>query len=165
MATIESQVSQSISSADEGHLVTTTLDGLAGDVFGSAIGIHLGSVDEPHPEVERKPKRRDLGRAPASIFAHPPRALTERNDRLAGWKRYHANVCRDVHADDSGQKGARAIRYNPKRVDVHSEPLIASAQNPAQEWRHRIRFLARDNVSCSRRHGAFALGRQVVFPK
>src|SRR5262245_11489836 len=90
--------------ADEKHLVTSSLDGLADDVFGSAIGIHLGGVDEPHPEVEPQPKRRDFARAMASIFTHSPRALTECNDRLAGWKRYCSNVCRDVHVDDSAER-------------------------------------------------------------
>ena len=51
--------------ADEEHLVTPSFDGLADDVFGSAIGRHLGGVDEPHPEVEPKPKRRDLSSASA----------------------------------------------------------------------------------------------------
>ena len=69
--------------ADQEHLRTASADGLAHDLFRAAVRVHLGRVDERHPEVEPQAKRGNLRCAPPAIFSHSPRPLAEDHDGLA----------------------------------------------------------------------------------
>ena len=49
--------------ADQEHVVPTAVDCLPDELFRGAVGIHLGGVDERHPELEPKTQSRDFTRA------------------------------------------------------------------------------------------------------
>ena len=48
------------------------------DFLRAAVAVHLGRVDERHPELEAERKRRGFGRRARLVLAHRPRAETER---------------------------------------------------------------------------------------
>ena len=68
-------------------LTTNTLvaagDSFAHDFLGATVGVHLGGVDQRHPEIETKRERRDLARGTRLALAHPPGAHAQRGDRFA----------------------------------------------------------------------------------
>src|ERR1022692_5087785 len=67
-----------INLADHECLLAPRGDRLADDLFGSAVGIHLGGVDQGHPQIEPKRNGGDFLLPVASMLAHHPSAETER---------------------------------------------------------------------------------------
>ena len=69
--------------ADQEDLVAPAGDRLADDLLGTAVGIHLGRVDQRQAEVEPAAQGRELGAAAGLVLAHAPGALAEHRHELA----------------------------------------------------------------------------------
>jgi hypothetical protein len=91
-------------------------DRFADYLFGAATAAHFRSVDECHAECESKAKRGDLAYAIAPIFAHAPRALTQRGDRFAGGKCHGADVGRCEGHDERWCNRSANWRSNCRSV-------------------------------------------------
>ncbi len=63
--------------ADHEDLVTLACDGLPDDFFGSAIGVHLGGVDQGQALFDAQAQTGDFCRALVPFFTHVPGALTQ----------------------------------------------------------------------------------------
>lgn len=72
--------------ADQEHLVTPSLDGPADDFLRTAVGIHLGGIEQRHAEIETGLQAGDLVLGAGGILSHIPCALAERRNRDAGGK-------------------------------------------------------------------------------
>lgn len=77
---------------DDEDLLAATVDGLAHDLLRAALPVHLGGVDERHPEVEPRAQRRDLVGAPLDALAHPPGPLPQRRHRRPVRQHHGAHV-------------------------------------------------------------------------
>ncbi len=78
-------------------------DGLADDLFGAALGVHLRTVDECHAEVQAPAQGGDLLRAVATSLAHVPRAHAQRGHVRAGAQG-------NVRQQGSHDRRGRAVR-------------------------------------------------------
>src|SRR5919201_1817039 len=57
---------------DDEDLLAMTCDRFADDALGPAVRIHLGGVDERHPELDPRAKGGHFLLATAAVLAHPP---------------------------------------------------------------------------------------------
>ena len=69
--------------ADEEDLIAPRRNRVADDLFGPAIAVHLGGVDEGDAEIETEVQRGELGGRLAPALAHPPGAETQDRHRAA----------------------------------------------------------------------------------
>ena len=74
--------------ADDEQLVALPCRGFPDNLLGAAAAIHLGRVDQGHPELDAELQRRGLLSAAAAVLAHMPGALPEGRHALAVRKRY-----------------------------------------------------------------------------
>ena len=84
--------------ADDEAFVAPALHSLGDHLFGAAIAVHLGGVDQRHAEIEPELERRDFFIPHARILAHVPGALTELRHCLAGGERHLWDRWHDGHA-------------------------------------------------------------------
>ena len=66
--------------ADDKNIVAPAIHRFAEHVFGAAVAVHFGSVDERHPGVDSRAKRRNFLRPSPRGFAHAPSTEAERGD-------------------------------------------------------------------------------------
>ena len=64
--------------ADDEDLVAPAPDRLADDLFGAAVAVHFGGVDQRHAEIDAGLEAFDLGPGMTGILTHRPGALAER---------------------------------------------------------------------------------------
>lgn len=69
--------------ADDECLVAPTLDRFSHDTFGSAVAVHLCSVDQRHAEIEPGLQAADFVGGLRAVFTHPPCPLAERGNLAA----------------------------------------------------------------------------------
>src|ERR1700755_2689991 len=70
--------------ADQKDVVSASLDRFPDKLLGAAVGIHLGSVNQSHAEIDAEAQRRDLLVSPTRVLGHVPSALTEDRNGLSG---------------------------------------------------------------------------------
>lgn len=78
--------------ADQKHVVTAAGNCRADHLFGSAIGIHFGSIDQRHAEIDRLADALDLLRSGRSVFSHVPGAKAKGWNLFSGWQGNGRNV-------------------------------------------------------------------------
>ena len=74
--------------ADEIDLVAQAPHGLADDLLGDALAVHLGRIDQPDAELEPQLDGGHLGRPLGLALAHAPSAQPEHRDLLACLERH-----------------------------------------------------------------------------
>ena len=62
--------------ADQIRLLAPPTNGFTHDFFSTALGIHLGGIDQRHPQIQAFTQRPDLSLPLPGILAHVPGALT-----------------------------------------------------------------------------------------
>src|SRR5262245_20022836 len=72
--------------ADQENLVAASIDRVSDEIFGGAVGVHFGGIDQSHAEFDAEAQRGDLFDPPARVLGHVPRALSEHGNGFAGWK-------------------------------------------------------------------------------
>lgn len=74
-------------------MIAQTGDGFADYRFGTALGVHLGGVDQGHAELDARAQRRHFTAVRRTILAHAPGALTNHGNLYAGqFKSTHSNL-------------------------------------------------------------------------
>ena len=78
--------------ADQEDLFAASRDSRADHVFGAALGVHLGGIDQRHPQFDAFAQRRDLALAFSGLLADMPGTLADGGDLLAidQRERFHA---------------------------------------------------------------------------
>ena len=77
--------------ADQEDLVAAAGDRLADELLGPAVAVHLGGVDQRHPQVEAEAQRRDLLPPERGVLGHMPGSHAENHDLVTGRKLGHAH--------------------------------------------------------------------------
>src|SRR5882757_2048704 len=76
--------------ADEEDLVAQPGNGLADELLGPPVAIHLGRVDQAHAGLDAGSQGGDLLRPETALLGHLPGALPERGHRLAAGQEHLA---------------------------------------------------------------------------
>ena len=111
--------------ADYKQAVAPAGDRSRHDFLRAAVAVHLGGVDERHPEVEPERQRGRFGRRARLVLAHGPGAEAERR---------HGRSIRQRHARQSGLRG----RWHPAEdtgiaTGPHPRPAAAK-QHRRRPW-------------------------------
>src|SRR5207237_10547192 len=102
--------------AHDEDVVATAPDRLPDDALGAAVRVHLGGVDEGHPELHAGAERADLATSVFAVLTHAPGTLTEQRDRRTTGKRRRAHR---VHLAQPSTSGAvlGELHRGPCRAD------------------------------------------------
>ena len=107
---------------DNENPVPPPLHHLGHHLFGAALGVHLGGVDQRHAEIETQTQRSHLARRLGLALAHVPGAQTQGGDGLAGGQRDGAHqdaacsATRITRKKLPPQSFSRAPRSYPRRA-------------------------------------------------
>ena len=71
--------------ADDEHLITDSGSGLGDNLFRAAGGVHLGSVDQGHAQIDAQTQRIGFPRRVGAAFTHVPGPLPQGCNRFAAW--------------------------------------------------------------------------------
>ena len=128
--------------ADDKEVVAQSFGGAGDHLFGAAVAIHLGSVDQSHAELDPEPHGRRLFlRSPAGL-THVPRTLTERRHTLAARQRHHRQVFHHrVPPCNTGSCGAWRGRSPPaarlfRHIDIDDTHQLAACLTETHDGRH-----------------------------
>ena len=106
--------------ADQEDLIADAGQGLAEKAFGGAIAVHLGGVDQGHPQVDAGAQRGDFLFAQARILAHAPRALAERGNGCLVGQGHRAG-----HAPNLARRRGDATQAATQGADLRRAELRA----------------------------------------
>ena len=70
--------------ADQKYFVTPAANRFANQLLGGALTVHLGGIDQRHPQIDPALKRSKLVGSPALVLAHIPRTKAERRYLACG---------------------------------------------------------------------------------
>jgi hypothetical protein len=70
--------------AHEKNFVATPRDGFANQFLGGSITVHLGCVDQSHPEIEAEAQDLQFFLSAPRMIAQLPRTLAEHRNHFAG---------------------------------------------------------------------------------
>ena len=69
---------------NEKHFVTSPADRICNYLFGAAVAVHLGGVDQRHAQIQSELQGCDFLGVLAAIFSHSPGTLAQGGDAFAG---------------------------------------------------------------------------------